>query len=93
MAEIFEGACTALGFSVIVMFIAFYILWFLSWLKKVLKKQKKIKCLCEHEFEIEYQFDFVNEYASRTEYDLKCRKCGKKKSMVIYRKKEGDSDD
>ena len=43
-----------------------------EYVKKVLKKQTKIKCLCKHEYE-----PFMAVYYNGIEYDFKCRKCGK----------------
>ena len=88
-SEGFWELCEYIGLSMICLFI-FTCCWgLLSWLKKVLMKQTKIKCICRHEYEVE----FITNYNSskRREYDLKCRKCGKTKRIRIY-DKAGDSD-
>ena len=59
-------------------------LW--NYVLQLLKKQKKIKCLCKHEFEVE----FITDYTKKRVYDLKCRKCGKTKSVTVYCKEESD---
>lgn len=43
-----------------------------EYVKKVLKKQTKIKCLCKHEHE-----PFAAYYHNGIEYEFRCRKCGK----------------
>lgn len=50
----------------------------ISWIriKKLLRDQKKIKCLCKHEYEQHAAF-----YFKGIEYEFKCRKCGKKISV------------
>ena len=53
---------------------------------QLLNKQKKIKCLCKHEFEVE----FITDYTKKRVYDLKCRKCGKTKSVTVYCKEGSD---
>lgn len=84
--EGFREMCEYLGFAVIAIIIFLYVMWFFTWLTKVLKKQTKIKCLCHHEYELKYKF----EYKFKTEYELKCRKCGRTKSMTIYHKEGSD---
>lgn len=44
------------------------------YIKRMLKQQTKIKCLCHHEYEpysAFYRFD------NGVEYEFKCKKCGK----------------
>lgn len=52
--------------------------------KRVYKKQKKIKCLCKHEY-IE-KFRWFNEKI--TDITLICRKCGKEKKIRIWKDRE-----
>lgn len=44
-----------------------------DYIKSILRKQRKIKCLCHHEYEPSSAFYNFN----GVEYDFKCRKCGK----------------
>lgn len=84
--DYFRPTFEAVGMSVVSLLIAFCVFAFVNYIIKVIKKQKKIKCLCHHEFEIEYLF----KYKKGNEYDLKCRKCGKTKIMKIYHKEGSD---
>lgn len=43
-----------------------------TYIKMVLSKKVKIKCLCKHEYEPYSAF-----HCNGIEYDFKCRKCGK----------------
>lgn len=60
---------------VFMVYIAVYVL--VTYISQVLKEQRKIKCLCHHEYEpysAFYHFDGI-------EYEFKCRKCGKEISI------------
>lgn len=57
-------------------------------MKEFMNRQCKIRCLCRHEYvkkatwtHIEHAFSKDGVYR---EYDLQCRKCGKKKTINIY---------
>jgi hypothetical protein len=62
----------ACGQITIILLISFATLIIVSYVKSVLKKQRKIKCLCHHEYEPYSAF-----YFGGVEYEFKCRKCGK----------------
>ena len=48
-------------------------------LKRLLKKQTKIKCLCSHEYLL------CGTFGSNTkQYIFHCNKCGKEKCMDVY---------
>ena len=56
-----------------ILLIIYFLLWVLvHYVKKLLSKQTKIKCLCKHEYESYSAF-----YFGGIEYEFKCRKCGK----------------
>lgn len=61
-------------FIALVIYISIIILW--HHIKRILKKQTKIKCLCRHEYEPCSAF-----YFKGIEYEFKCRKCNKKISV------------
>ena len=66
---------------------------FIQYMIKVIRKQTKIKCLCHHMYEKEWETEYVNNsFLYKTEYDLKCRKCGKRKCVTIYHKEEGEQE-
>lgn len=56
--------------------------------KKVYKNQRKIKCLCKHE----YSRDFWITHKNYEDITLKCRKCGKKKKITIWKQKDIDEE-
>ena len=53
-------------------------------LKKVYNKQRKIKCICKHE----YVKDFTFKHTNYDDIALKCRKCGKRKEITIWKDRE-----
>lgn len=66
--------------------------WFIQYMTKVIRKQTKIKWLCHHIYEKEWETEYVNNsFLYKTDYDLKCRKCGKTKCITIYHR-EGDDE-
>lgn len=76
-------------FQVIGMITTFYAcaLLFMSlcvFLKKVYMKQRKIKCLCKHE----YIHDFKWIHENYEDITLKCRKCGKRKKITIWKDRD-----
>lgn len=64
------------GIFFIVFMIYIIVIITLSYIKRILNKQTKIKCLCKHEYEQYGAF-----YFKGIEYEFKCRKCGKKISV------------
>lgn len=50
-------------------------------LKKIYMKQRKIKCLCKHE----YVKCFTWKHTNYDDITLRCRKCGKKKQITIWK--------
>ena len=91
MVEILNEIIIMLGIATFSLIVMFTFLWVCYWVIKLLNERKKIKCLCKHEFEIEYITDFTKSSGdSKRVYDLKCRKCGKKQCIVIYLKEESD---
>lgn len=76
-------------FQVIGMITTFYACTLLSmslyvFLKKVYMKQRKIKCLCKHE----YIHDFKRVHENYEDITLKCRKCGKRKKITIWKDRD-----
>ena len=57
----------------IILIVALIMLMLASYIEQLLKKQKKIKCLCHHEYEPNAAYYSI--YG--IEYEFKCRKCGK----------------
>lgn len=53
-------------------------------LKKIYMKQRKIKCICKHE----YIHDFKWVHENYEDITLKCRKCGKRKNITIWKDKD-----
>lgn len=47
-------------------------------------KQRKIKCLCKHE----YINDFKWIHKNYEDITLKCRKCGKRKKITIWKQED-----
>lgn len=56
---------------------------FTGWIKDILRRQSKIRWLCQHAYTEEWR----NESISWIEYETKCSKCGKKKTFLIFKKK------
>lgn len=52
--------------------------------KKVYMKKLKIKCICKHE----YIHDFKWIHENYEDVTLKCRKCGKKKHITIWKQED-----
>lgn len=52
--------------------------------REVYKKQRKIECFCKHEY-IEH-FKWIHK--NYKEIHLKCRKCGKEKTITIWKQDE-----
>lgn len=83
------GMCMTVLFQVIGVITTFYgcVLLFIRlyvFLKKVYMKQRKIKCLCKHE----YINDFKWIHKNYEDITLKCRKCGKKKQITIWKQED-----
>lgn len=53
-------------------------------IKEILRRQCKIRFLCKHEYVDIFNYDLH----TCVDYDLKCRKCGKRKHMTIWRNDE-----
>ena len=62
----------ACGQIFIILFIIYITMILIIYVKRILQKQVKIKCLCHHEYEPYSAF-----YFGGIEYEFKCRKCGK----------------
>lgn len=69
MLDIFIDIC---GIVFIVFGIVGIIVLILDYIAQLLKKQKRIKCLCHHEYEQHSAF-----HCNGVVYEFKCRKCGK----------------
>lgn len=90
-SELFSILCECVGYVVISIITLSCVIYFFGWLMMVLKKQTKIKWLCHHMYEKEWETEYITDsFLYKTEYDLKCRKCGKTKSMTIYHKEGSD---
>lgn len=66
-------------YGCVLLFIRLYV-----FLKKVYMKQRKIKCLCKHE----YINDFKWIHKNYEDITLKCRKCGKRKKITIWKQED-----
>ena len=55
-------------------------------LKKIYMKQRKIKCLCKHEY-VKY---FTWKHTNYDDITLRCRKCGKRKNITIWKQEDID---
>ena len=53
-------------------------------LKKIYMKQRKIKCICKHE----YIHDSKWVHENYEDITLKCRKCGKRKKITIWKDRD-----
>ncbi len=62
-------ACGQISITLVLAFVSIVLI---TYVKRVLRKQTKIKCLCHHEYEPHSAF-----YFGGIEYEFKCRKCGK----------------
>lgn len=71
--------------EITVLFVCTYlILRLYVFLKKVYRNQRKIKCICKHE----YVKAFTWTHTNYDDITLRCRKCGKKKTITIWKDKE-----
>ena len=75
--------CLLVGMCTIAMLIVCAIMGFIEWIKDILRRQSKIRWLCQHA----YTEEWCNESISWIEYETKCSKCGKKKTFLIFKKK------
>lgn len=66
-------------YGCVLLFINLYLL-----IKKIYKNQKKIKCLCKHEYIEDYRWFNTN----LADITLVCRKCGKNKKIRIWKDKK-----
>lgn len=74
-----------IGMMTVLYFASYFILYLLLRISAILKEQRKIKCLCKHEYIIDYKW--YNDIFE--DLSLRCRKCGKKRKIRIW--KSGES--
>jgi hypothetical protein len=73
--DVLSKIAMALGFSFIFMLIYEAFSALKRKIKEIMKRQNKIKCLCQHEYEQKFAWRIgVTDYK---EVEFKCRKCGK----------------
>ena len=83
--EILKNVLMILG-GVTVAFISYYIFQELKEkIKRVMRRQSKIRCLCKHEYVFEWVFYYGRDLK---ELSYKCRKCGKVLRINVVEDKE-----
>ena len=85
MLGILDRFIDACGLCFILFFLFIAIHGLSTYVGEVLKKQRKIKCLCHHEYE-----PYCAWYSGGIEYEFKCRKCGKVISVKTVTKDKFD---
>lgn len=68
------GVLTTMAIVTYFLMIAYFII------SQNLREQRKIKCLCKHEYTLCCKW----KHSNYTEFDLQCRKCGKIKRIAIW---------
>jgi tRNA(Ile2) C34 agmatinyltransferase TiaS len=61
------------GITLIVFMVSIVVYILYTYIRKIIKRQTKIKCLCHHEYKPHCAFCTVE----GMKYEFKCRKCGK----------------
>lgn len=73
MIEVIKAILIAIGFIVVAYMFSLLLTYCAESVGKWRKNGCKIKCLCKHEYDVEFANSLFGEIS------LKCRKCGKKK--------------
>lgn len=74
-----------IGVMTVLCFAYYFASYLLLRILEILKGKRKIKCLCKHEYIINYKW--YNDIFE--DLSLRCRKCGKKRKIRIW--KSGES--
>ncbi len=77
IVDIVNMVVEVLGIMTLTLIVVYVTYLVTNFIKKIISKQTKIKCLCKHEYEPYSAFYHFN----GIEYDFKCRKCGKNVSV------------
>ena len=75
MIEVVKAILAAIGFIVVVYMFSLSLAYCAESVSDWRKNGCKFKCLCKHEYDVEFPDSL------RGEVSLKCRKCGKKKRI------------
>lgn len=59
---------------------------FINYIKRLIKKQTRIKFLCGHEYVLDWKWPT---FTDSIVYRFRCKKCGKVQKIRVYEKEEG----
>lgn len=79
----------AIGVLTTMVIVAYFLMIACFIICQILREQRKIKCLCKHEYIVRCKW----KYSNHTEFDLECRKCKKVKRITIWDDSEGIEDE